>query len=115
MIKILHIRNSNFYGGPEKQILEHLKILDSEQFDKTVMSVGPYDDNNKFINNLRAEGINCKLIKSKTAYDLRLILKLRRYIVQEKINLILTHGYHPAVVAYLANIYLNVPIITFSR
>jgi len=100
--KILHLRASNFYGGPERQLHFHALLAKDTKFALTISS---FTENNKepeFLNILAQDGISTHVFKVKNAYDISAIKKVRRYIIENAIDILCTHEYRTHLIGFLA-------------
>jgi len=110
---IVHIRASNFYGGPERQIIGHIKT--SRSFRHLVVTFKDNEQENEFIDICREEGVNVAVIETKGAYQIKLIQFLRELLVKQAVDCICCHGYKPLILCFLSTRRLDIPIIAFSR
>lgn len=110
---VAHIRACNFYGGPERQIIGHIKT--SSNFRHLVITFREGSQENEFENVCRKEGINVVVIETKNAYQWNAVTCLRKLLRKEKVNLICCHGYKPLMLSFLAKRKLEIPVIAFSR
>lgn len=110
---VLHIRASNFFGGPERQIIGH--ILTSRNARHVVATFDENMPSNGFINICRQHGIPLEIIATKNSYDPSSIFKLRNVLETLQPGVICTHGYKPAILALAGRIGLNIPLIMFAR
>lgn len=113
---ILHLIGSDFYGGPEKQIIEHLKILDKNYYCGHMVSFLEGGNNsNEVLDIAEKFGINNHSIKMRNALDLRAITQLKQLLSSLEIDLICAHGYKSAVLSWIASKSLKIPAIVFSH
>lgn len=115
MIKILHIRASNFYGGPERQL--HLHALQTRESEFRI-TVGSFSENKKtpeFLNVIARDDIDTVCFEVKNAYDRRAISRLRNYLKDKKISILCTHDYRTHLIGYLARRKTSTRWIAFSR
>ncbi len=114
--RILHLISSNFVGGPEKQILGHLKHVDFESYD---VRVGSFMEGN-FANDFLAELQRLKIcatvaVNQKSMTDFSPILALRNYIVDNEIHGLVTHGYKSNIYGSIATIGTSVVHCMYVR
>ncbi|MDA8324668.1 MAG: glycosyltransferase [Nitrospiraceae bacterium] len=114
-LKVLHIRASNFNGGPEKQILEHLSCLDNSRFTSVLCSYARGGKQNELLDRARALGIKTCAVREKGPFDISALSNIVRVIHKEGIDLICTHGYKPYIQGWIASRITGVPIIAVSR
>jgi glycosyltransferase involved in cell wall biosynthesis len=113
---ILHLIGSDFYGGPEKQIIEHLRILDKEKYSGHIASFLEGEKNSNEVLEVAKElGIKSHSIRMKNPLDFRALSQLKNMIDDLKIDLLCTHGYKSAVLGALIGKLKNRPVISFSH
>lgn len=110
---VAHIRASNFYGGPERQIIGH--IQSSRQFDHLVITFQEGDTENEFQRVCIEHSVAVATIPTAHSYQWSLVRQLRSLILEKRPAVICCHGYKPLVLSLLANRGLAIPIIAFSR
>lgn len=113
--RILHLMATNFYGGPEKQIVEHLRNIDRDKFLPVVCSFIEKGNPNEFLNKASDVGISAHEVVMPSPVDMSALTKLIRLIRDNEIDLMCVHGYKSCVMGWLAARYLRVPILAFSR
>lgn len=114
-INVLHLRASNFFGGPEKQILEHFQHNDEGRFNFVLGFFRENDQPNELLDKAREIGIKTISINSYSPFDLRMVLELVRVIKDNNIHILCTHGYKPNVVGRMASWIIGIPEIAISR
>ena len=112
---IMHLIATNFYGGPEKQILEHLKRLDQKRYVGKVASFLEGDMTNELITRAKKENLITHEIPMSGAVDVRALWHLIKLLQNEKVELLCAHGYKSAVLGWLAGRKQGVPVLVFSR
>lgn len=111
-ITILHLRACNFVGGPEKQILEHLKRLDASRFRALICC---FSEDDPIKEQAQSMGIACRAIDARSAFDLRTVTRLKRILIEEQVDIICSHGYKPNIVSKCATWFTGIPTIAISR
>lgn len=114
IIRILHLRASQFHGGPEKQILHHaMSASGSEQ----EIWLGSFHDSAARPELLeRAETIGLPTIEfSSGRFRLHTIFELARALKKNSISLLCTHGYKANVLGWAASRLAGCPQIAFAR
>ena len=114
-ITVLHLRISNFIGGPEKQILEHMVRLNKEKFRPLLCCFRDNGIDDPLQKEAEALGIPCRIINTNSAFDLKTISQLVRILREEKVNLICSHGYKPNMIGRLASWQCGVAAVAVSR
>lgn len=114
-ITILHLRASNFIGGPEKQILEQFSHLDVGRFRPLICCFRESGCDNPIQEQAQKMGIACRTVDARSAFDLRTIARLRRILIEEKVDLLCSHGYKPNIIGRIAAWLAGIPAIAISR
>lgn len=112
---IMHLIATNFYGGPEKQIVEHLKRLDNSRYRKILASFLEDGNQNEILEWAKVLGINHYGIPMSGPVDFRALWKLGRILHREKVNLLCTHGYKSTVMGWWLGRRIGIPVVAFSR
>lgn len=106
MIKVANIMLSRGLGGIEQVFLDYdhaLRIQNAK-----VVSI--FHPKAQIASRLKG---HCKALRAFSQYDLLAALKLRNFVRQEDINVVITHGNRAARIAQLAR--LDVPVISVSH
>jgi len=114
-ITVMHLRASNFVGGPEKQILEHFARLDSKKFTPilgTFVERGALDP---LGDAAIARGFRCVRLPSQSPLNPVAIMHVARTLKNEKVDILCTHGYKPNVLGFFAAKLAGTPTIAISR
>jgi len=111
---IMHLIASNFFGGPEKQIVEHLKILDKEKFSGIVASFQE-GESNEVLERASMDGLKTCAVPTTGVLDFKAFMGLNQIIRQNEISLLCTHGYKSCVMGWLVARKNHIPVIAFSR
>lgn len=113
--KIAHLLASNFYGGPEKQIVEQLKNLDKNLFEPLVISFDEKGTSNDLLNRAKADGIQSIGLSSPGVFSLKPVKELIYLIKSEGIDLLCVHGYKANVTGLFASFFTRCPVLAVSR
>lgn len=113
-ITVMHMISSSFFGGPEKQILEHLKLLDTNKFDGFICSFKE-GDTNELVEKAKKEKIPSEIIASKHPLDISAIIKIYKIIKSRNVNVVCMHGYKSVVLGTLVAKLAGAKTIAFSR
>jgi len=111
----MHLNASNFYGGPEKQIVEHLKRLDKDKFIGIVTSFQEGRRENEILKCAKEVDLKNFAIPMSSPIDLYALFLLKSLLKKEKVDLLCTHGYKSTVMGWCATRRNNIPILAFSR
>jgi glycosyltransferase involved in cell wall biosynthesis len=113
--KIAHLIATNFFGGPEKQIIEHLKRLNSSQYSGMVISFIEDGEENEILAEARKAGIECQGIPMSNPLDFAAWRRMKKTMRDSAINLLCAHGYKSTVMGMWLHKTLRVPTLAFSR
>ncbi len=112
---IIHLRATNFVGGPEKQIFEHFRFFKDGPYRFILCS---FDEKGKPSSlHLAAQklGYESYRLPSLGIADLRSIIVLYKILIQQKVKLLMTHGYKPNVIGRFASWLARIPTVAVSR
>lgn len=113
--KVAHVIATNFYGGPEKQIIEHLKRLDTSAYSSMLVSFLEDGRANEILEKARLAGIAHQGIRMASPLDLNAWRNLKRIVREKAVDLLCVHGYKSTVMGSWIYKTLNVPTLAFSR
>jgi glycosyltransferase involved in cell wall biosynthesis len=113
-ITIMHLRASNFVGGPEKQILEHFARLNPERF-TPILGTFVEGDSDPLGDAAVARGFQAVRMNAKSPLNPASIYHLSDTLKQHKIDILCTHGYKPNILGCLATSFTRIPNIAISR
>ncbi|MHA1279572.1 MAG: glycosyltransferase family 4 protein [Candidatus Helarchaeota archaeon] len=114
--KILHLIATNFYGGPEKQIIEHLVRLN--KYNEFVGILGSFIENgqpNEILQKAQERNISHFGIPMNNPLDFKALLFLHEQIRSHRIDLLCAHHYKSVVMGYLVGRYWGIPVMDYSR
>jgi glycosyltransferase involved in cell wall biosynthesis len=114
-MNILHLRASNFYGGPERQLHFHAREARGSGYHVTVASFSEHGNRPEYLDVIAADGIDTHVFTVSSAYDTRAISDLRLYLTTRKIDLLCTHDYRTTVLGCLAIRHTRTRWLAFSR
>ena len=113
--KVMHLIATNFYGGPEKQIVEHLKRLNNGRYQGTLASFLEGGDPNETLEQAEIARLRKFGIPMSSRFDIRALWNLIQVLRHEKIDLLCTHGYKSTVMGWWAGRRVGIPVVAFSR
>jgi glycosyltransferase involved in cell wall biosynthesis len=113
--KVAHVIATNFFGGPEKQIVEHLKRLDSAAYSSLLISFLENGRENQILGQAQAAGIDQQGIPMDGPFDIRAWLRLRSFVRTQDVDLLCVHGYKSTVMGAWIHKTLGIPALAFSR
>lgn len=114
-MKILHVRASNFYGGPERQLHLHAREARDTEFEVTVASFHEGGRPPEFLAPIAADGIPTHSFDVRSSYDPRGVAMLRDYLREQEFDLLCTHEHRSSTLAWLAVRGTKARWIAFSR
>lgn len=114
-ITIAHLIASNFFGGPEKQLVEHAGRLDTSRFALHLVSFFERGGKNQLIERATENGISAEAINSRGPFDPFLISRICQIIRDRKIKLLCVHGYKANILGRSAAWLAGIPVIAISR
>lgn len=114
-IKVLHLRSSNFYGGPERQIHFHARLAGKESVDVAVSSFSENNSKPDFLKTIEADGTEIKLFEVANAYDQNAVNIIKDYLESEKIDILCTHEYRSHYYGFNACKQIKTKWVAFSR
>jgi len=114
-INVAHLLASNFFGGPEKQLVEHGRRIAGNRFVPHVFSFEEQGKANQLLRKAREAGISTVEIPSMGPFDLGMIRDIMAVIRREKIDLLCVHGYKANVIGRIASWLARIPLVVISR
>ena len=117
-IKAAHVRASNFFGGPEKQILGHAVQVLTTPARGIRVAVFSFDEKGReteLVARARSAGVEARSIPCVTAYDPGQVLRLRRALCEGAADVVCTHDYRSSLLCRLALRGSGVPQVVFRR
>ncbi len=114
-MNILHLRASNFYGGPERQLHIHARLALKSDFSITVGSFLEAGQEPEYLQTIKQDGITTICFPVSSAYDTTAISLVRKYIVDREIAVLCTHDYRSSVIGWLAKRKTPAKWVVFSR
>jgi len=111
MMPILHIRNSDIFGSPERLIIGQMRHLTA--FQSYCATFTPPGKTTPFLRALQEHAVAGIPIETDGQVDRVNISKLKTIIDTNQIQLLITHDYKANFYTYLANRKLNLPHIGY--
>jgi len=113
-LRFLHLIASNFVGGPEKQILRHLRDLSAAGHDVWVGSFRDLSSRPEILE--AAEGLGIQTLELSSGHVFPLTaLQLARWVRRNNLSLLCTHGYKANAIGWLTTRLAAVPHVCFVR
>ncbi len=113
--KVMHLIATNFHGGPEKQIIEHLKRLNSARYQAILASYLEAGNPNETLEHAEKADLKNFGIPTSGGFDFSALVKIIHLLRQEKVDLLCTHGYRSTVMGWWAARKVGIPVVAFSR
>ncbi len=114
-MNVLHLRASNFYGGPERQLHFHARLARQSGVNLTVSSFTESGSRPEFLEVIAADGIPTHAFEVTSAYDIGAIRKVGQYLRENDIDILCTHDYRTHLVGMLSHGKKDLRWIAFSR
>ena len=106
---LLHITFDMHIGGTEQVITNLVEFSDSSLFNISILCLeSPIGS---FGEKLQRAGYRIDSIVRREGFDYGLILKIRRYLIRNKINIVHCHQYTPWVYGVLASVLTGIKVI----
>jgi len=114
-VNIVHLRASNFYGGPERQLHMHARLAQNSEYNVTVSSFTEGGDMPEFIKVIADDEIPTHTFAVKSAYDPQAIQTVKSYLKSNDIQILCTHDYRTQLIGLLSTWGTKTRWIAFSR
>lgn len=112
---MLHVIATNFYGGPEKQIVKHCSLMDSHRWRMMVCSFLEGKSRNEFLDRSAELGIETNMIHTASVYNPLVLYELASLVKKKKPDIVVAHGYRSLILCLFIKFRIKSPIIAFSR
>lgn len=112
---ILHLRASNFVGGPEKQLLSQAVLERHGRFEVILAAFLDQQEGHSFLQAAEQRGVSSLAITSRLLGRNNAVSNLLRVIRERRIRLLCTHGYKADLVGTFAARLAGVPVACFLR
>ncbi|HWE43866.1 MAG TPA: glycosyltransferase [Gemmatimonadaceae bacterium] len=113
-MNVLHLTDSPFFGGPERQILGLARALPST-ISTTVLCFREHASCVPFLAQLKAAGVASGMLESATPAYPRMLSELRRRIRDSECDLLVCHGYKADILGLIAARTTGTPVVSVSR
>ena len=114
-MNILHLRASNFYGGPERQLHLHAREARDSKYNVTVASFSENGNMPEYLQTIAEDNIPTHLFEVSSAYDTSVIALIRDYLEKGNVSILCSHDYRTTVWACLAARRSKSRWLAFSR
>lgn len=112
---VMHLRASNFVGGPERQILEHVRQSESETMHFSLCCFEENGCPTELETMAGSYGLDCACVTAAGPFDLGTIRQLTKIIREKGVSLLVTHGYKPNLLGRFATWIEGIPTVAVSR
>jgi glycosyltransferase involved in cell wall biosynthesis len=106
---------TNFVGGPEKQILNHALSVDRESLEIVIGSFSEGKPVNPLIDEVQSNRLAIFLIHSRSSFNPAQIFRLKKFLKNQQIDLLCTHGYKANFLSFWSVWGTGIPQIAFVR
>ena len=113
-MKVVHLTDSPFYGGPERQMLG-LSVALPPCIHTTILCFRDHQSGRPFLEKLEASGIAARMIGHSNPRFLGMVGDVVRELRHERANLLVCHGYKAGVIGWFAARRVGIPVIAVSR
>lgn len=110
---VLHLRASNFFGGPESQLLRYAELDRNSSCELVFGIYVGRDEGREFRDAAESRGI--RVIPLAVGSLVSSVRELVRVVRENQVGLICTHGYKADVIGLLAGHFARVPVACFLR
>ncbi|HUV30007.1 MAG TPA: glycosyltransferase [Acidobacteriota bacterium] len=114
-MNIIHLRASNFYGGPERQLHVHAVRSLGSPYGVTVCSFVEHGLTPRFLKVIASDNVPTHAFDVRNPYDPAAVSALRRYMTQEQTDILCTHDYRSHLIGWLATRGSSTRWLAFSR
>ena len=112
---VLHLRASNFVGGPENQILRYAECERSGPISTLIGTFVGLGEGTEFLEAAKRRGLETLALPAGPLGDLRAVWALTRFLGERGVALLSTHGYRADIIGTLAGRLSGVPVVPFLR
>ena len=112
---IVHLRDSNFVGGPERQILEHFKRMDPERYNMVLVCYENAGETNELRARAQDMGFQCLALPVRSPFNPKGITDISDLLRNLQADVLVTHGHKGNIFGRIACWMQSVPTIAVSR
>ncbi|MGE4441526.1 MAG: glycosyltransferase [Desulfomicrobium sp.] len=102
-MRICHLIATNFYGGPERQICQHARMMMERGHWLRIISFMENSRQTELMDTAASLGIPVLGLSGSHPFDPRPIWKLRDYLAHSRVDILCTHGYKSSVLGRIAS------------
>ncbi|HEV2349350.1 MAG TPA: glycosyltransferase [Terriglobia bacterium] len=115
LARILHIRPSSFVGGPERQLMHYAQLDESASTETILGTFVGEREGRAFVAAVEERGGMSLSLPAGSLGDCAAFPGLLRYLREQKIALVCTHGYQADLMGILAGRIRHLPVACFIR
>jgi glycosyltransferase involved in cell wall biosynthesis len=112
---IVHLRDSNFVGGPERQILEHCKRMESDDYEMILVCYEEPGQPNDLRLRAEEQGLVCLTLPVMSPFSPKNISRIVEVLRRVGADILVTHGHKGNIFGRLACWRLGIPTVAVSR
>ncbi|QGY39172.1 glycosyltransferase [Pseudodesulfovibrio cashew] len=112
---IVHLRDSNFVGGPERQILEHFQRMPPESYDMVLVCYEEDGSPNDLRIQAERRGFRCLTLPTRSPFSWRNIKEIVAMLREADADILVTHGHKGNIFGRIACWMVSIPTIAVSR
>lgn len=113
-MKVVHLTDSPFFGGPERQILG-LALNLPLVVQTTILCFRDHNSSLPFLRQLETAGVSARMLGHANPRFLQVIADVRGELRAERADLFICHGYKANVLGWLAARGLGIRVLSVSR
>ena len=113
-MNVVHLTDSPFYGGPERQMLGLSMVL-PPSVQTTILCFRDHASSLPFLKQLDAARIAARMIDHANPHFLAMIADVAAELRGERTDLLACHGYKAGVIGWFAARRVGIPVIAVSR
>ena len=114
-VTIVHLRDSNFVGGPERQILEHFKRMEGDACEMILVCYEEPGCPNDLRLRAEEQGLTCLTLPVMSPFSPKNISRIIAVLRKVGADILVTHGHKGNIFGRLACWRLGIPTIAVSR
>jgi glycosyltransferase involved in cell wall biosynthesis len=113
-MNVVHLTDSPFYGGPERQMLGLSMVL-PPSVQTTILCFRDHASSLPFLKQLDTAGVAARMIDHANPHFLGMITDVASQLRSEQADLLACHGYKAGVIGWFAARRVGIPVIAVSR
>ncbi|MBI5835912.1 MAG: glycosyltransferase, partial [Candidatus Eisenbacteria bacterium] len=100
---VVHVRATNFLGGPERQVLGHARVSAGAWYEPVLAAFSERRGRVDFLDAAAAQGTRTLLLRSGGPFDPAPLRQLAHFVAHEPVAALVAHGYKAAAVCDLVS------------